>query len=137
MTTVSVGTLLREGRLRQRLSVAECAKRTHISARYIEALEEEHWDSMPSESHREGFLGLYARFLGVSSDEAIQLYRQSRNSSPTKESVKEAKARARAPFQWGVVSWQKLTLAAVLLLGLGWGIYHAIGSGSEQRTLAW
>ena len=51
MTTESnhaAGELLKQGRLRQRLSIAECAKRTHIAPRYLEALEEERWETLPS-----------------------------------------------------------------------------------------
>src|SRR5690349_13870680 len=78
----SIGETLREGRMKQRLSVAECAKRTHISPRYIEALEEERWDSLPSESHRMGFLSLYAKFLGVYSDDLVQTYKQGKQPAP-------------------------------------------------------
>ena len=73
----TVGELLRQGRLRQRLSIAECAKRTHIAVRYIEALEEEKWADLPSESHRLGFLRLYLRFLGVPAEEALAQYHRS------------------------------------------------------------
>src|SRR5579864_3898916 len=89
MTTESnhaAGELLKQGRLRQRLSIAECAKRTHIAPRYVEALEEERWSILPSESHRLGFLRLYARFLGVSADDVMNLYRQSTNPSTANKS---------------------------------------------------
>src|SRR5438132_6175453 len=72
----SAGELLKQGRLRQRLSIAECAKRTHIAPRYIEALEDDRWKALPSESHRLGFLKLYSRFLGVSTEQVLRLYRQ-------------------------------------------------------------
>src|ERR1700733_4559262 len=72
----SAGELLKQGRLRQRLSIAECAKRTHIASRYLEALEDEHWETLPSESHRLGFLRLYSRFLGVSIQDVLNFYRQ-------------------------------------------------------------
>ena len=71
----TAGELLRQGRLRQRLSIVECAKRTHIATRYLEALEEEKWSILPSESHRLGFLKLYSRFLGVPTEEVLTLYR--------------------------------------------------------------
>src|SRR5207302_1809019 len=78
----SPGELLRQGRLKQRLSIAECAKRTHIAPRYIEALEEERWNDLPSESHRLGFLKLYSRFLGVSADEILNLYLKNSRPAP-------------------------------------------------------
>src|SRR5258706_10332721 len=83
----SIGETLREGRLHQRLSIAECAKRTHISSRYLEALEEERWTELPSESHRTGFLKLYARFLGVYTDGMVQSYRQAQQGPPVEKPV--------------------------------------------------
>src|SRR5258706_15809628 len=88
MTTESnhaAGELLKQGRLRQRLSIAECAKRTHIAQRYIEALEEERWEILPSESHRQGFLKLYSRFLGVPAEEVLELYRQKTAPKPSEK----------------------------------------------------
>src|SRR5437773_1551959 len=101
MTTAmgkSIGEALREGRLRQRLSIAECAKRTHISAQYLDALEEERWNDLPSESHRVGFLRLYARFLGVYTDEMIQAYRESKQPTASEKPAEIPKvAPARTP----------------------------------------
>jgi cytoskeleton protein RodZ len=78
----TAGELLKQGRLRQRLSIAECAKRTHVSSRYLEALEEEKWGILPSESHRLGFMKLYSKFLGVPTEEVLTLYRQA-TAAPT------------------------------------------------------
>src|SRR5262249_55631249 len=127
-TTQTAGDLLRQGRLRQRLSILDCAKRTHISARYLEALEEERWNDLPSESHRLGFLRLYSRFLGVPSEEVLSLYRKSEESSNGKAKT--------APFQttptktkepstgWFPSSWPQLLGIIVLLLLTAWGVYH-------------
>src|SRR5476649_1179324 len=88
----TAGDLLRQGRLRQRLSIAECAKRTHIATRYLEAIEEERWDILPSESHRLGFLKLYSRFLGVPVEEVMTLYAQkSAHASTASSSSTESK----------------------------------------------
>ena len=70
------GDLLKQARLKQRLDVAECSRRTHIAQRYMEALEDNRWHDLPSESHRQGFITLYARFLGLSGDEVLALYKQ-------------------------------------------------------------
>src|ERR1035438_2088387 len=82
----SAGELLKQGRLRQRLSISGCAKRTHISSRYLEALEEEQWSLLPSESHRLGFIRLYARFLGVPVEEVVGFYQQ--KNSPDRKSTR-------------------------------------------------
>jgi cytoskeleton protein RodZ len=128
-TKASVGELLKQGRLKQRLSIAECAKRTHISPRYLEALEEERWDALPSESHRLGFLRLYSRFLGVPAEELLVLYR-----SDKKEPIPEAPstpARAAGPSASASARWTpgtlpQIILLGVIVLGVAWFVYHAI-----------
>jgi len=124
----SLGELLRQGRLRQRLSIAECAKRTHISSRYLEALEEEHWSELPSESHRLGFLRLYSRFLGVSTDEALSLYRERTTGNPSPvESVHEKKRDGQTPSpSWYPGSWMQALGLFVLVLLVAWTLYHGI-----------
>lgn len=134
---VSAGDLLRQGRLRQRLSLGECGKRTHIAPRFLEALEEERWNDLPSESHRIGFLRTYSRFLGVPQDEVISIYEKragtssansERNSGkPDSDLAKKAtssKIRSRS-FYPG--SWQELVGAGGLLFLAAWVFYHTVG----------
>jgi hypothetical protein len=125
--------------LRQRLSIAECAKRTHVIARYLEALEEEHWQAMPSESHREGFLKLYCRFLGISPEEAMSLYRENRSSAASAGELPSPRAtRPTAKAQWEPVSGQQIGVLIVVLLLLMWVLYHLFGHQfSEQRSRVW
>lgn len=129
----SIGETLREGRLHQRLSVAECAKRTHISQRYLEALEEERWDALPSESHRVGFLRLYAQFLGVYSDEMVQTYKQALQQQQQviaeKQQVEKKNNDIRTPsrFKPSVpVAGPRFSLLALLVLVSFWGVYHGV-----------
>src|SRR5215470_2570647 len=121
----SIGETLREGRLHQRLSIAECAKRTHISPRYLEALEEERWGELPSESHRMGFLRLYARFLGVYSEEMIQQYRHVKQGPAEQKHMDVPKvAPARPPEKalrrWNSVTWQRLILVIIFGMVFSW-----------------
>lgn len=135
----TAGELLKQGRLRQRLSVGECAKRTHIAPRFIEALEDEKWDVLPSESHRLGFLRLYSRFLGVSTDEVMTLYKKrlesvapdaasATPSTPAPQLPKRAeqprRIRATPRLGWAPSSIPQLIALAGLLLVLFWVVYH-------------
>ncbi len=128
------GELLKLGRARQRLSVADCAKRTHISVRYLEALEESRWKDLPSESHRQGFLRSYARFLGVSHDEVMTLYRQETTApltateqSAAKDKERRAAAATEPPSSWFTGSWVQVMGLIVLMLALTWIVYHQVG----------
>jgi transcriptional regulator with XRE-family HTH domain len=124
----SLGELLRQGRLRQRLSIAECAKRTHISSRYLEALEEENWTDLPSESHRLGFLRLYSRFLGVSTDEVITLYQQKSvgNAVPKEPTEEQKSAENSSSHSLYPGTWLQALGLLVLLLLVAWLLYHAV-----------
>jgi len=141
----TVGEMLKQGRLRQRLSVGECSKRTHIAARYIEALEAEKWEDLPSESHRLGFLKLYCRFLGVSTDEVISIYQTKvpqTDETPSPESraeKKEAMATATRPGRdFSPQSMAQVIGLAIFLLALAWVIYHVVSPKlSEQNPMPW
>jgi cytoskeleton protein RodZ len=145
----SVGELLKQGRLRQRLSISECTKRTHIAPRYIEAIEEENWSTLPSESHRLGFLRLYSRFLGVSTDEVLKLYKQkneqaqaSKSGMPAVAPVKpESSVRLReasGSSAWSPSSIPQVIGLLILLLILAWVLYHAVTPHLfEQNQMPW
>ena len=125
----SIGETLREGRMRQRLSITECAKRTHITSHYLEALEEGRWDDLPSESHRVGFLRLYARFLGVPADEILQQYRQLKQTPVMEHPIESTRAAPpvhseKSGIRLSMVSWQRLCLFGIFGLVLSWGVYH-------------
>lgn len=123
---------MREKRLRQRLALVECAKRTHISVPYLEALEEERWERLPSESHRLGFLRLYARFLGEPAEDIVALYHHGRAASsptvPSKTAEQPAPEHPRSgkrrliEIAWPQVGW---VLLGVLLAS--WVAYHFLG----------
>jgi transcriptional regulator with XRE-family HTH domain len=141
----TAGELLKQSRLRQRLSIAECAKRTHIAVRYIEALEDEKWSELPSESHRLGFLRLYSRFLGVPPEEVVTMYQQTTPSAPeaadshgnpSKSEMSELVSRTRS--DWSPNSMAQLIGLAICLLILAWVIYHVVSPRlAEQNPMPW
>src|SRR5258706_13878346 len=153
MTTESkhaAGELLKQGRLRQRLSIAECSKRTHIAQRYLEALEDERWETLPSESHRLGFLRLYSRFLGVSAEEVLNLYRQKTSPKPVEKPAAPVEVKDRRDSSRHIrtpapeSSWSPSTSVpqiiglGVLLLVLAWVMYHAVSPRLlEQNQILW
>lgn len=60
-----IGNTLREARLRRGLDILECEAETKIRAKYLRAMEEEHFDLMPSPTYVRGFLRTYAEFLDL------------------------------------------------------------------------
>jgi hypothetical protein len=133
-SNIRAGDLLKQAREKQRLDIAECARRTHIAARYLQALEENRWHDLPSESHRQGFIAIYTRFLGISSEEVMTLYKRENNPPPT--GFTAAPEPKKIPFflpsggQWvGIL---------ILLFTATWGAYHLLKSNlSDTQPVAW
>ncbi len=60
-----IGNSLREARVRQSLEYPQIELATKIRAKYIRALEDEHFGVLPAHTYVKGFLRTYAEFLGL------------------------------------------------------------------------
>jgi helix-turn-helix protein/uncharacterized protein DUF4115 len=60
-----IGNSLREARLRKDLDFPELEQGTKIRAKYLKALEDEAFDTLPSSTYVKGFLRTYANYLGL------------------------------------------------------------------------
>ena len=75
----STGHLLREMREKKGLGLEEVEKATRIRAKFLAALEEDDYATLPSATQARGFLALYANFLGLDAAEIIGWYDAWRN----------------------------------------------------------
>ena len=66
----SVGETLRRERLRRELSLEQISRETKISARLLEAIENEEFDRLPGGVFAKSFARQYARYLGLDEEEA-------------------------------------------------------------------
>jgi hypothetical protein len=71
-----IGDSLREARQRRSIAYGQAELATKIRAKYLRALEDEHFDQLPSPTYVKGFLQAYADFLGLDG----QLYVDEYNS---------------------------------------------------------
>ena len=69
-----IGYSLREARERQGLGYPEIELATKIRAKYIRALEEEDFTSIPGDAYIRGFLRTYAEYLGLDGDVYVDEY---------------------------------------------------------------
>jgi cytoskeletal protein RodZ len=60
-----IGSSLRDARIRQGLELNELEADTKIRAKYLKALEEEHFELLPGDAYVKGFLRTYAERLGL------------------------------------------------------------------------
>ncbi|GGA65670.1 membrane protein [Neiella marina] len=70
----TAGQLLQEARKQAQIPVAEVATRLNLRPTVIEALEADDNDNLPSSTFVRGYLGSYARLLGIAESEVLQAY---------------------------------------------------------------
>lgn len=70
----SFGDRLRREREMRKISLEEIAAATKIGTRHLRALEEEEFNKLPGGIFNKGFVRAYARFLGISEDQAVSDY---------------------------------------------------------------
>jgi cytoskeleton protein RodZ len=94
-----IGNSLRETRLRQELDFPELEHATKIRAKYLRALEEEHFEVLPSHTYVKGFLRSYAEYLGLDGqlyvDEYNSRYVTGEDDQPMRAPRRVPAARAR------------------------------------------
>jgi len=73
-TKKGVGQYLREAREMRGLALKEIAQETKINKNFLEALENEDWDSLPAEVYIRGYLRCYAEALGLDPKEVLLRY---------------------------------------------------------------
>jgi cytoskeletal protein RodZ len=88
-----IGNSLREARVRQGLDYAQIELGTKIRSKYIKALEDEQFATLPAQPYVKGFLRTYAEFLGLDG----QLYVDEYNSRFVIEGQEDAPPIARRP----------------------------------------
>jgi len=71
-----IGERLEAARIRASLDLATVEERTKIRQRYLRALENEDWESLPSSAYAKGFLRSYADLLGLDSEALVDEYRR-------------------------------------------------------------
>ena len=81
----SLGTFFREAREAQGLSLQDVGTSTRIQEFYLNALEEEQFDSLPQKVFTKGFVRTYAKTLGLDEEEAVRRFTISAGSYYQKE----------------------------------------------------
>ncbi|HKJ36963.1 MAG TPA: helix-turn-helix domain-containing protein, partial [Solirubrobacterales bacterium] len=73
---IEIGATLRDARRRFGMDVREVEDRTKIRARYIRALENEDWETLPAPAYVRGFLRTYGQMLGLDGEMLADVYRR-------------------------------------------------------------
>ncbi|HSA84149.1 MAG TPA: helix-turn-helix domain-containing protein [Patescibacteria group bacterium] len=73
---VKLGQLLRQQRLRKKLTLEEVAQGTRIKETFLAALERGEYNKLPSPAYAKGFVTNYATFLGLPRSEVLAIFRR-------------------------------------------------------------
>jgi transcriptional regulator with XRE-family HTH domain len=71
---MALGEILREARLKKRLTASEIASGTHMKVQTVEAIEHEDFRKIPAPLYCKGFIKLYAEFVGLDPDPLLHEY---------------------------------------------------------------
>lgn len=123
-----VGNKLREARARRKLSLQEVEEATKIRGRYLQAIEREDWDQLPSETYARAFIRTYAALVGLDGDRLAEDQRRSRGSArpgerlprvdPKPRRVARRRRRRQLPPRLLTAAILALVVAALIVIGL-------------------
>jgi len=126
-----IGNSLRDARLRLGLELVDLEAETKIRAKYLRAIEEEHFDQLPGDTYVKGFLRIYADRLGLDG----QLYVDEYNSrfSLAEEPMPASRPRHQSPRRRRLESHAVLIalagiLAVTVLVIAAWQLTGSGGS---------
>jgi cytoskeleton protein RodZ len=140
-----IGNSLREARERQGLGYPEIELATKIRSKYIRALEEEDFTSIPGDAYIRGFLRTYAEYLGLDGDVYVDEYASRfitswRDELPPRPERRRIRSRGRPVERRAVL----LVLAGIVLLAvlifaafsIPGSSTHVPGVGTKQKNSA-
>jgi cytoskeletal protein RodZ len=125
-----LGEEFRAAREARRLSLSDVSEQIHIRTVYLQSLEDEDWASIAAPVYVRGFIRTYARFLGLSGEQAVTYFNESIGAqAKAEEQVLAAAKPGRRPSVWLWVA----AVAALLLVGfVGYSYYEfQQGGGSD------
>jgi cytoskeleton protein RodZ len=120
-----LGACLREARERQGISLAQASVDTRIVQQSLTALEDGAFQCLPSDVVVRGFIRNYAHYLGLETDELIELYRRERGATNPISIVPVT----RPPFRRAYVfpSFFGIFFVTVALIGVSYIALNAVG----------
>lgn len=75
----TVGIILKEARLARGIKLSDVEEATKIRRKFLEAIEEDEYQSLPSLSYAKGFVKNYSEYLGLDSRNVLAFFRRQTN----------------------------------------------------------
>ena len=85
----TVGEILKRERLNKRLSFEEIEAKIRIRKKYLQAIEENEWQKLPSLAYIKGFINNYSSFLNLDPNETLAVFRRQYKYEEKEEVIPE------------------------------------------------
>jgi cytoskeletal protein RodZ len=128
MTKGTFGEYLKREREMRGVSLDEITAATRIATRFLQAIEDEHWDQLPGGVFNRGFVRAVARYLGLDEESTVAEYVSAAEEHRPAVPVWIGSPPAVTPEQ----PWLAWILIAVIVLALVMGGWFAV-----RRIFAW
>ena len=116
-----VGAMLKEMRQQKGVKLSDVSKLLCIRKFYLEAIESSDYETVPAFPYGIGFIRSYAKFLGLNSENIVELYKEETNASQTKDMrVLEPQSEASMPGTKYLI----ISILAIILVYAGWTMFN-------------
>lgn len=114
----TVAQILKEARLRQRMTRRQIAKQTKIRLKYIKALERNDFSALPEAAFVRGFIRNYANVVGLDPQQALAIFRRDYDQDLTGQVIPRALVQAELRHPSLFTPRLALVVLAVILSGI-------------------
>ncbi|MBV8052124.1 MAG: DUF4115 domain-containing protein, partial [Acidobacteriaceae bacterium] len=125
------------------ITLEQISKSTKIGTRFLEALEEDHFERLPGGIFNKGFVRAYARCVGLDEEQTVSDYLAAAGASqPTAPAIDEPpvlelppqpKIERAASLPWGIFA----TILLITAFGFAiWGFYFRATTNSREKEPA-
>jgi cytoskeletal protein RodZ len=111
-----LGNTLSRARRARGITLEDAERDTHVSRRYLQALETEDFSVFPAPVYARGFLRTYSRYLGLNPDELMRIFP---NGDIAPVDIAPLPTVSRPPSQLINVNWVVTGLVLIFLIGAG------------------
>jgi hypothetical protein len=134
-TTMGIGRALRVERERKRLSLETIARATMVRKEYLEAIDDDRLNELPSGAYAKGFIRAYANYLSLDPVPFVRTYERQFEGSSGPELSALGMEPVRVPRAVEPRAWRLAFGAAVAVLMI-LGLIGALGSGEGSEDAA-
>jgi cytoskeletal protein RodZ len=131
MSTIELGKALTHARTARGLTISDVERDTRISTKYIKALEEGEFETLPAPVYARAFMRTYAQYLGLNARELVQQLPGARPEPelpPLPDVAREVGAPLISP------SWVVAGVILLLLVGIGVLLFSRRGGSSTETV---